>query len=200
MAYTITEEQAKALLKIAKGVVGTRIKSGLISESDRDDYIQELLLIMVQHQNNWTVPAGVAFESYAYTVMEKRIISVWRKRNGQKNILNDTLSLNATFTDEDGAEEEFISRLTENGMMADNSESTLNWNRGRLFAEIRLFVATLPEAERELCELLMHYNKAETARILSKHKQTIARMINRIREKMLSAGILTSSLKKSEKR
>ena len=199
MAYTITEAQAAELLKIADTLVGKQIKGGLIPESDRDDYIQELMLIMVEHQNDWTVPDGVRFESYANTVMEKRLISIWRKKNVQKDVLNNALSLNATFIDEDEKEEEFVNRLTEDGMMANDAESSINWSRGRYIAEIRLFVATLPEDERELCETLMHYNKVETARILGKHKQTIWRMMDRIRKKMLSADILPPSKKKSEK-
>ena len=198
MAYTITEAQAAELLKIADTLVGKQIKGGLIPESDRDDYIQELMLIMVEHQNDWTVPDGVRFESYANTVMEKRLISIWRKKNVQKDVLNNALSLNATFIDEDEKEEEFVNRLTENGMMVNDAESSINWSRGRYIAEIRLFVATLPEDERELCETLMHYNKVETARILGKHKQTIWRMMDRIRKKMLSADILPPS-KKNQK-
>ena len=63
MAYTITEAQATELLKIADALVGKKISKGMISESDRKDYIQELMLIMVQHQDDWTVPEGVSFEA-----------------------------------------------------------------------------------------------------------------------------------------
>lgn len=198
MAYTITEAQAAELLKIADTLVGKQVKSGLISNSDRDDYIQELMLIMVQHQDDWTVPEGVRFEAYANTVMEKRLISIWRKKNVQKDVLHNALSLNATFIDDDEKEEEFVNRLTENGMMANDAESSINWSRGRYIAEIRLFVSTLPEDERELCETLMCYNKVETARILGKHKQTIWRMMDRIRKKMLYADIIPPS-KKNQK-
>ena len=94
MAYTITEAQATELLKIADALVGKKISKGMISESDRKDYIQELMLIMVQHQDDWTVPEGVSFEAYANTVMEKRLINIWEKFHPKKDIMQNAVSLN----------------------------------------------------------------------------------------------------------
>ena len=85
---------------------------------------------MVQHQNDWTVPEGVRFESYANTVMEKRLINIWKKKHLQKDLLHDAVSLNATFSNDDGEEEEFINRLTETGMMNQNSELSSTWTQG----------------------------------------------------------------------
>ena len=198
MAYTITEAQAATLLRIADALVGKQIKCGLISESDRNDYIQELMLIMVQHQNDWTVPDGVCFEAYANTVMEKRLINIWKKNHLQKDVLHDAVSLNATFSNDDGEEEEFINRLTENGMLNTNAEISANWSKGRLIAEVRLFVATLPEEERKLCEILMHESVwNNVAKIMGKHRHIVWRMIQRIRKKMELAGL---NYKKNEKK
>lgn len=199
MGYKITEAQAAELLKIAEALVGKQIQRGLIAESDRNDYIQELMLVMVQHQDDWTVPTGVRFESYAHTVMEKRLLNIWEKFHPKRDIMKDALSLNATFVNTDGEEEEYINMLTENGMMVSETESSSNWTRGRQLAEIRLFVETLPEDEQELCETLMYCNKVESARVLGKHKQSVWRMMDRIREKMLVAGFHPSTTKKSEK-
>lgn len=199
MAYTITEAQATELLKIADALVGKKISKGMISESDRKDYIQELMLIMVQHQNDWTVPEGVSFEAYANTVMEKRLINIWEKFHPKKDIMQNAVSLNEILKNDEGEEEEFISRLTEDGMMVNDAEISANWARGRLIAEVRLFVATLPDEERELCEILMYHNKVETARILGKHKQSVWRIMGRIREKMLTAGFQSPSQKNRKK-
>ena len=186
MAYKIEESQAAELLKIADTIVSKQIKKGLITESERDDYIQELMLIMVQHQDDWIIPENVRFESYANTVMEKRIFSIYRKRHPQKDVLHDALSLNNTFCNEDGNEEEFINRLSENGIISPIYEFNSILNKSELIANIRLFFTTLSDDERELCDILMYHNKAEASRILGKHKHTIWRMINRIREKMMT--------------
>ena len=84
MAYGITEAQAVELLKIGDALVGKQVKSGYIAESDRDDYIQDLMLIMVSHQSDWDVPEGVKFEAFANTIMRNRLISLWRERHPTK--------------------------------------------------------------------------------------------------------------------
>ena len=198
MAYTITEAQAATLLKIADALVGKQIKSGLIPESDRDDYIQELMLIMVKHQDDWTVPAGVSFEAYANTVMEKRIISVWREKNPIKDVMTQACSLNTTFQLDSGEEEEYITLVTEIDQRINEGNNIHSWLRRELFAEIRLFVATLPKEEQELCETLMYNTKAETCRILGKGRPSIWRMLKRIRAKMIAADILPQIEKKSK--
>ena len=193
MAYTITEAQAAELLKIADALVGKKISKGMISESDRKDYIQELMLIMVQHQDVWTVPEGVRFESYANTVMEKRLINIWKKNHLQKDVLHDAVSLNATYSNCDGEEEEFINNLTENGMMHTDAEISSSWSQGRLIAEIRLFVATLPIEEQKLCEILMNEPlNSDIASLIGVHRQTVWRMMHRIRRKMERAGLRPS--------
>lgn len=189
MAYTITEVQAATLLKIADALVGKQVQKGLIHESDRKDYIQELMLIMVQHQDDWTVPEDVSFEAYANTVMEKRLISVWRKKNAVKDVMSKACSLNTTFQLDSGEEDEYITLVTEIDQMAYKKDIFQSCSRRRLFAEIRLFVETLPEEERELCEALMYNTKAETCRILCKGRPSIWRMIKRIRTKMIATGI-----------
>ena len=193
MAYTITEAQATELLKIADVLVGKQVKNGLIPESDRKDYIQELMLIMVQHQADWTVPAGVRFESYANTVMEKRLINIWKKNHLQKDILHGAVSLNATYINSDGEEEEFINNLSENGIMLSDTDISTSCSHGRLIAEIRLFVATLPAEEQKLCELLMHEPiNNNIPQMMGIHRQTVWRMIHRIRRKMEQAGLRPS--------
>lgn len=198
MAYTITEAQAAELLKIADNLVGKQVKNGLIQESDRKDYIQELMLIMVQHQDDWTVPEGVRLESYANTVMEKRLFNIWRKKHPKKDVMNDAISLNNTFLDADGEEDEFINLVTENGVMNTDTEISTSWSRDRLIAEVRLFVATLPQDDQTLCELLMYHSVTETAGILGKSRLFIWRKIYRIRDKMTQAGL--GSLKKNTKK
>ena len=189
MAYTITEAQAVELFKIAEAIVGKQIQSGMVSENDRDDYIQELILLMVQHQDEWTVPEGIRFESYANTVMEKRFWNLWRKNNITKDALTKAESLNETFVNDSGEEEEFIARLTECGILSNDAEISEYWSHTRLVSEIRLFILTLPKEERVLCKILLYHNKAEACRILGKHRQSLSRMVECIRTKMLLAGI-----------
>jgi hypothetical protein len=56
------------------------------------------------------------------------------------------------------------------------------------------------EEERELCEILMWCdNISEICRILKKHRQTIWRMMERVKEKMILAGISPTNQKKSKK-
>lgn len=189
MAYTITEAQATELLKIAEALVCKQIKKGMIPASDHDDYIQELVLIMVQHQDDWTVPEGIDFPIYAYTVMAKRLFSIWHKRHQKKDLMADAISLNITFINEDGEKEELINCLTEYGLMLNNTETNPNGIRADLIPEVRKFIATLPEKEQELCELLMHHSKAETCRILGKKRTHIWRMMKPVRNKMVAAGL-----------
>ena len=189
MAYTITEAQAVELLKIADALVGKQVKSGYIAESDRDDYIQDLMLIMVRHQSDWNVPEGVKFEAFADTVMRKRLISIWRHRHNRRDALNHTESLNTTFSNDDGEEEEFINLVTESGEFFSNSSVTLNASRQALIWDVRVFLNTLTEKERHFCKLLMCYGISDTKRILNVHRMVFLRMINRIRKKMQKAGI-----------
>ena len=200
MAYTITEAQAAKLLYFAEAIVGKQIQNGMISLNDRDDYVQELVLIMVKHQDEWNVPEGVDLEVYAYTVMEKRFWNIWHKNNSVKDVMNETVSLYNTFVNENGEEEEFISRLTEYGMMCDFSGIRDFIVQSNLHSEIHSFLLTLPSDERELCEILMWCdNISEISRILNKHRQTIQRMIERIRNKMVTAGISQENQKNQKK-
>jgi len=189
MAYSITEAQAVELLKIAGALVGKQVKSGYIAESDRDDYTQELMLIMVSHQSDWNVPMGVKFEAFANTVMRKRLISVWRGRHKMGNLLRNAESLNATFCNDDGEEEEFINLVTDSGQFFSDSSMSLNAKRLALIWDVRIFLNTLPERERYFCKLLIHYGVSETRRILKEHRMVFLRRINRIRIKMQHAGI-----------
>ena len=198
MAYTITEAQATTLLKIADALVGKKISKGMISESDRKDYIQELMLIMVQHQDDWTVPEGVSFEAYANTVMEKRLISIWRKKMAVKDVMAQACSLNTFFQLDSGEEEEYITLITEIDQRVNEGDNFRNWLRRKLFAEIRLFVANLPKEEQELCEALMYDTKAEVCRILGKGRPSVWRMIKRIRTKMIAEGLHTEIEKNSK--
>ncbi len=194
MAYTITEAQAVELLKIAEELVGKHVKTGSISESDRKDYVQELMLLMVQHQDDWTVPVGVRFESFAGTVMKKRLISIWRKAHRKYDVMNSADSLNIAFTNEFGEEDEIISLLTENGFVYPGEAVTTG--NGKLIAEVRLFISTLPQEEQLLCKLLMYYKPTAASRIMKKNRKTIVRLIQKIQKKMIEAG-LNKILKKN---
>ena len=113
--------------------------------------------------------------------------------------MKEAVSLDVTFKNTDEEDEKYIDRLTYYGMMDDDTESNSILSRARTIAEVRLFVATLPQDEREFCETLMHNTKAETGRILSKGRPTMWRMIKRIRNKMIDAGFDCSQQKKYKK-
>ncbi len=189
MAYTITEAQAVELLKIADALVGKRVKSGYIADSDRDDYIQDLMLIMVRHQSDWDIPEGVKFEAFADTVMKKRLISVWRERHGKRDLFRDMESLNAEFCNDCGETEEFINLVTDAGAIFSESEFYAAENREHMRQKIRLFVETLPEKQRNLCHLIMRHDLSEISDILDRNRSTIWRLMGSIRKKMLRAGI-----------
>ena len=189
MAYTITEVQAVELLKIADALVGKQIKTGFISKSDRDDYIQELMLLMIRHQSDWNVPEGITFEGFANTVMKKRLISIWRRRHSRRDALNNAESLNTTFCNDDGEEEEFINLVTDSGQIFSDSSMILDAKRLALIWDVRIFLNTLSERERYFCKLLMRFGVSETRKILKEHRMVFLRRINRIRTKMQRAGI-----------
>ncbi len=199
MAYGITEAQAVTLLKIADALVGKQVKSGYIAESDRDDYIQDLMLIIVSHQSDWDVPEGVKFEAFANTIMRNRLISLWRERHPTKgNQLRNAESLNAAFCNDDGEEEEFINLVTSAGTIFSESGLCAAENREHTGKKIRFFVGTLPEKQRALCHLIMQHDLAEISAILGRNRSTIWRLMNSIRKKMLRAGIAPA--KKSQKK
>ena len=194
MAYGITEAQAVTLLKIADALVGKQVKSGYIAESDRDDYIQDLMLIMVSHQSDWDVPEGVEFEAFANTVMRNRLISLWRGRHRKKHLLHDAESLNAEFGNDCGETEEFISLVTSAGTIFSESEFYAVENREHMCQKIRSFVETLPEKQRGLCNLFMQHDLAEISAILGRNRSTIWRLMTWIRRKMLRAGIAPAKI------
>ena len=189
MSYIITEAQAKELLKIAEGIVGRRVKKGIIPPSDRKDYIQELMLLMVQHQDDWNIPPGVRFEAFAATVMKKRVVSIWRHCHRIMDPLRDAESLDVDFVMEGTKKtDQFINLVTTDGDFFFATRVRPNKSRRLLVQRIRSFVSMLPEDERRLCELLMEHRLAEATRILKKSRWTIWRMTKSIRKKMQAAG------------
>ncbi|MPM23828.1 hypothetical protein SDC9_70305 [bioreactor metagenome] len=188
MAYTITDAQAVVIDRIARSLVGKQVKNHFIPESDKEDYVQELLLIMVQHQVDWNVPEKVCFETFVTMVMKKRLISIWREFHAEKEILSYASSLNIIQRDEDGQDEELVDELAENGTLDDASLVFHEEKQRMLRHDIPAFLKTLPDDEREVCELLMQYGLRRTANIMGKHKFTITRKIHRIRRKMIAVG------------
>ncbi len=198
MAYSITEPQGAELLNIAETIVGKHVKTGFIVDSDRKDYAQELMLIMVQHQSDWVIPDGVRFEAFANTVMKKRLFSIWRKRHSNKDVMMNTVSLNTVCRNDSGEEEEIINLLSENGAINNDADISACGKKDEYLEDLRLFVAALPDNERRLCELLMYHNKSKCSLMMKKHKQIIWRMIARIRKKMIEAGFGPCSQKKKK--
>lgn len=188
MAYTITDTQAVTIDKIARSLVGKQVKNHFIPESDKEDYVQELLLIMIQHQDDWMIPEKVCFETFVTMVMKKRLISIWRAFHAEKEILSYASSLNVIQKDEDGEDEELVDELAENGTLDDVAFVYHEEKRRMLRLDIPEFLKTLPDDERELCELLMQHGLRKTADILRRHKFSITRMIRRIRRKMIAVG------------
>lgn len=188
MAYTITDARAIVLKRIANAVVGPQVKNGFIKEREKTDYVQELLLIMVNHQEDWTIPEKVCFETFATMVMKKRFISLWRTFHSEKDVLLNATSLNLIQKDEDGEDEELLDEVAEDGSI-DNPSVVFKMERKRqLQLDVADFLKTLSEDDRKLCELLMEHGLRGTAAILGKHKYIISRRITRIRKLMLEAG------------
>ncbi len=188
MAYIITDTQAATMRRIAMSLVGQEIKKHFIPEADKMDYVQELLKIMVQHQNDWSVPEKVCFETFVVMVMKKRLISIWREKHAEKEILSEATSLNTIQKDEDGFDEELQDQLAENGTFDDFSFVFHEERKRMLRLDIPEFLRTLPDDERELCNLLMQYGLRRTALILKRHKYSLTRKIHRIRNKMIAFG------------
>ena len=190
MSYIITDAQAKELQSIAAVVVGKHVKTGFIPSAEHLDYIQDLLLLMVQHQDDWNVPDGVRFEEFATQVMKRRVFSIWRSRNRKHDPLHHAESLNEEFCIDDSEDvEEYISLVTDAGDFFQESTVLANESRLRLGEKIRRFVNSLPKRERELCMLLMEHDVVKAAKIMNKSRWTIRRMTRDIGLRMRSAGL-----------
>lgn len=190
MAYTITEEQAANLITFATAIVGPHIKTGFVREAEKYDYIQELLQIIVENQDNWEIPTAISFETFATVVMRKRFFSIWRKlhpKNG--NPLNSAISLDVTYKNEDNEDEKFINNIAEDGYMANNQTVISIERKRQVCYEVSKFVESLKAEDRELCELRSFCSIDEIAQILNIHKNQSDRRLRRIRRAMINCGL-----------
>ena len=70
MAYQFSEKESIQLLKITKTLVGHSVQKGFVTENDREDYIQDLLLRAIMMQEKIEIPSPKSFG---------RFMQYWRK-------------------------------------------------------------------------------------------------------------------------
>lgn len=198
MAHIITDLEALSLMKMAKHLVGQQIKTGLIKEDDGDDYVQELLLDVVKKQNSMEPPSDSRFETFAYLVMKRHLIDIWRKNHPQFPTPGSFTSMHMLVKNSDGETTEFGNLLT--GDEADPECDQAKERRLLLKFDVCAFLDSLPEDERLFCEaLLMGRVQRDIAAERNRSRITIRRKILAIRKKMIDAGLDQYLEKKSKK-
>lgn len=185
MAYTITETQAAELLKIADAIVGPYVKKGFIQPSQKDDYIQELMLVLVKTQDTDVIPPGVSLTTFATEIMKKRIFSIMRKYKAKKNVLNSAISLNQLQKNEDGEDEELIDQLSSEGLFCSPIVALQNESMNELKLDMAFFLETLEPLEREICKMRMHAPIRAIAAELNMRYTQVYRILKGIHKKLL---------------
>ena len=197
MTHIITDPEALSLMKMAKHLVGQQIKTGLIKEEDVDDYVQELLLDVVKKQDSIKIPADSNFETFAYLIMKRHLIDVWRTNHPQFPASGSFTSMHILVKNSDGETTEFGNLLT--GDEVDPECDQAKERRLLLKFDVRVFLQTLPEDERQFCEdLMMGKAQRDIAAERNKSRITIRRKILAIRKKMIDAGLDQYLEKKSK--
>lgn len=189
MAYTITDADAQELITIATALVGVQVQKGLIVPAEKEDYVQELLLSMVKAQDFLIIPEGKTLGEFAMVVMGRDLIDLWRANHAQCFVPAHSFSLNEKFEDEDGAPQELIENVSGKEGFSD-AQSIIDAEKRRLrILDVRNFLKTRPPDELELCTLLMSRSHREIGQLIGRDKVVVARRIEKIRVKMIAAGL-----------
>lgn len=197
MAHVITDPEALSLMKMAKHLVGQQIKTGLIKEDDGDDYVQELLLNIVKKQDSLEIPADSTFETFAYLIMKRHLIDVWRRNLLQFPAPGSCTSMQTLVKNSDGETMEFGNLLT--GDEADPECDQAKERRLNLKFDVRIFLSTLSDNDREFCETIMLCGvQRAVAAARNRSRSVIRRKMLSIRKKMIAAGLDQYLEKKSK--
>ena len=175
MAYQFSEKESIQLLKITKTLVGHSVQKGFVTENDREDYIQDLLLRAIMMQEKIEIPSPKSFGRFMFLVLGRELIDLWRSRNPQYSVENETISLSTPIVESDGEQTELIDFVRSNHSLEDNDQSV---EQHDLISDVQNFLAGLPADERRICIALMSGGQRTAARIESLSRSTIRRKID----------------------